>query len=55
MLKDHGVGSLDNLARNLARRETEFRAMGQKKVKKYKLTEPGRQNAIELLRQFVRA
>lgn len=52
-LEDCGVGSLAHLSRNLKRRRTEFRAIGQKKGKKYKLTGPGRQNAIESLRQLI--
>lgn len=53
VLKDLGIGSLDNLSRNLKSREDEFRMMGQKTGKKYKLTEPGRRNALQSLRQLV--
>jgi hypothetical protein len=52
ILQDCRIGSLDNLAANLRARENEFRMMGQKKGKKYKLTELGRQNAIQSLRQL---
>jgi len=51
-LEDYGVGSLSNLAANLANQQAEFRAMGQKKGRKYKLTEQGKQIAIESLRQM---
>ena len=52
-LQDYGIGSLGNLATNIAKRENEFRAMGRGKGRKYKLTEQGRQNAIESLKQLV--
>lgn len=52
-LQDYGVGSLKNLSKNLERREAEFRAVGKRRGKKYKLTQQGRQNTIELLRQLV--
>jgi hypothetical protein len=52
ILKDYGVGSLDNLAQNLSTRPNEIRAMGQKRGRQYKLTEQGRQNAIGLLRRL---
>lgn len=51
VLGDYGVGSLQHLARNLERRENEFRMMGQGRGRKYKLTEQGRQNAVASLRQ----
>ncbi len=53
ILKDYGVGSLDNLSANLTSKESEIRAMGQKRGRKYKLTEIGRQNALVALKQFV--
>lgn len=53
ILKDYGVGSLDNLARNLTAAENEVRAMGQTRDRKYKLTETGRQNALTALKQLV--
>jgi len=52
ILQDYGIGSLENLATNLKARENEFRMMGQKRGRKYKLTEPGRQNALQSLRQL---
>lgn len=52
ILQDCGIGSLDNLAKNLKAQGNEFRMMGQKRGKKYKLTEPGRQNALQSLKQL---
>jgi len=51
-LQDYGVGSLPNLARNLGEETADFRAMGQKKGRKYKLTEQGRKTAIESVKQL---
>lgn len=53
ILKDCGVGSRQHLAENLGKYRAEFRTMGQKKGKKYKLTQVGKRNAIESLRQYI--
>jgi hypothetical protein len=51
-LQECGVGSLDNLAAHLSERPDLFRAMGQKRGRKYRLTGPGRTAALELLRRL---
>jgi hypothetical protein len=53
ILKDYGVKALDNLAKNLKSTENEILAMGQRRDRKYKLTETGRQNALVALKQFI--
>lgn len=53
ILKNYGVGSLANLAKNLTSNESEILAMGQRRDRKYKLTETGRQNALAALKQLV--
>ena len=51
-LDDYGVGSLGNLATNLRKHEEEFRAKGHHRWKQYKLTQQGRKNALDLIRQL---
>ena len=53
VLKDCGVGSLNHFSENLMHFENEFRTIGLKSAMKYKLTEPGKQTAITLLKQLV--
>jgi hypothetical protein len=51
-LDDYGVGALANLAKNLGKYEDEFRAKGQRRGRQYKLTQQGRKNALDLIRQL---
>lgn len=54
VLQECGVSSLDNLAANLSQRTDLFRAMGQKRGRKYRLTGPGKTAALELLSRLAR-
>lgn len=51
-LDDYGVRSLANLAANLGKCEEEFRAKGKGRGRQYKLTQQGRKNALDLIRQL---
>ncbi|TET26556.1 MAG: hypothetical protein E3J73_04325 [Candidatus Bathyarchaeum sp.] len=51
-LDNYGVGSLNNLAKNLGKCRDDFRSKGQFRGTQYKLTQLGRESALNLLRQL---
>lgn len=52
ILKDKGVGSLQHLSENLSRRRGTFRKKGKGKATRWKLTNDGKRETLDLIREL---